>query len=133
MFLFFTLLASKLVSRLACAPLWQLTNRVMIVTRTVKEACGVPTVAMCRYALDNGCNFVYMLLPTVEQERGCVYDVGKDKIIFATVVNANLRPCKSRTVLRLWSGGWTSEDIFSSAATKHSFFCFKWCEVANTI
>jgi len=33
MFMFSTLLASKLVR---------------IVTRTVKEACGVPTVAMCR-------------------------------------------------------------------------------------
>ena len=25
----------------------------------------------------------------------------------------------------LWSGGWTSEDIFSSAATNHSFFLFQ--------
>jgi len=54
---------------------------------------------MRRYALDNGCYFIYMLLSTVEQEHGCVRDVGEDKIFFATVVNANLGPCKSRTIV----------------------------------
>ena len=121
MFMFSTLLASKLVR---------------IVTRTVKEACGVPTVAMCRsflflssvtsFSASIFCPLSHIIHDhVVKQECGCVYDVREAKIIFATLVNANLQPCKSRTMFRLWSGDWASEDIFSSAAIKHSFSCFK--------
>ena len=124
MFMFSTLLASKLVR---------------IVTRIVKEACGVPTVAMCRsflflssvtsFSASIFCPLSHIIHDhVVKQECGCVYDVREAKIIFATLVNANLQPCKSRTMFRLWSGDWASEDIFSSAAIKHSFSCFKWCE-----
>jgi len=123
---------------LACARLWQLANRVMmIVTHAVKEACGFPAVTMCRsflfynqllfqyfnllsfvpyiawscsllfrlqfcfwflfcsfssirsYALDSECNYLYVATYYRTGAWMC-YDIGEDKTILATVVNANL-------------------------------------------
>jgi len=120
MFMFSTLLASKLVR---------------IVTRSMWcSNCGyVPVFSLFIisyfFQCFNFCPLSHIIHDhVVKQECGCVYDVREAKIIFATLVNANLQPCKSRTMFRLWSGDWASEDIFSSAAIKHSFSCFKWCE-----
>ena len=52
---------------------------------------------MHMYVLDNECNFIYMVLPTVEHVHACVYDVGEDKIILATVFNANPRPANQES------------------------------------